>query len=94
MPPRTICVTVLARELDLAGAPGLERQLDLVALEHLQQITLDMRRVEFMDCSGLGAIEQSRARLADRGIKLVLRYLTPQPLRLIQLTRLAVAIEL
>lgn len=92
--PHRVSVTVFASELDLAAISGFERQLESASLEHPQQITLDMHRVEFMDCSGLGAIERGRARLGERGIRLTVRSLRPQPLWLIGFAGLDVAVEL
>lgn len=92
--PQTVSVIIFARELDLAAVSGFERQLDSASLARPQQIVLDMHRVEFMDCGGLGAIEAARVRLGDRGIRLTLCSLGPQPLWLVRFAGLGVAVEL
>lgn len=87
-------VTVFARELDLTAISALEAQLESASAERPEQITLEMHRVAFIDCSGLGAIAAAHARLRERGIRLTLRALRKQPRWVIGFASLGVPIEL
>ncbi len=90
---RHTAITVCATELDLGTASSFDAQLQEVSLEQVRELTLDMRRVVFIDCIGLRAIERADTRLRKHGISLTVRSLRRQPRRLISLTGLTVPIE-
>jgi anti-sigma B factor antagonist len=54
-------LVVVGGELDLATAPGLEGVL-LEALDGGERVLLDVRRLEFMDSSGVRVIVAAHAR--------------------------------
>jgi anti-anti-sigma factor len=66
-------VVVLAGELDLAGAAALEAEIErLATLDAVEQVVLDLSRLEFMDSSGLRAVALADRRLREAGRALVL----------------------
>ena len=70
----TVAVVVPTGELDLSGAAILEAELDrLVEEPDLGTVVLDLRRLEFMDSSGLRLVvlADMRAREAGRRFSLV-----------------------
>jgi anti-anti-sigma factor len=97
-PQLTILVTADARDepaLELAG------DLDVASREHLWQligsllancnprtVTLDLSRVEFVDCSGLTVLLRAHRQLAARGGRLISTGAQPAVRRIIQLTGL------
>ncbi|HEY3829822.1 MAG TPA: STAS domain-containing protein [Solirubrobacteraceae bacterium] len=63
----------LAGELDLAGAHQLEASLDEVERECPARLVIDLRRLAFIDSTGLRLLLQADARARERGCELVLR---------------------
>lgn len=57
---------VLEGELDLATAPELVRRLREAEVS-APRVVIDMRRLEFMDSTGLSALVASRERHRERG---------------------------
>jgi anti-sigma B factor antagonist len=78
-------VIALAGELDLAGAPSLERELGLVEAPAL---VVDLRGLEFMDSSGLRAIVVSAQRAQDAGRRFALIPGAAQVMRVFDITRM------
>jgi anti-anti-sigma factor len=66
-------VVALSGELDLAGAAVLEQELERLEDDSPGAIVLDLRRVEFMDSSGLRliAVTMQRAQAGRRRFALV-----------------------
>jgi len=67
-------VVVLVGELDLAGSAALEAEIErLAALDGVERVVLDLRRLEFMDSSGLRAVALAdrRMRAAGRALALI-----------------------
>lgn len=83
-----ICVVaVLDSRIDAAVALAFKERLRHVAGAGVRQVLLDLRHVEFLDSSGLGAVVAAMKHLApDR--QLVLAGLTPSVARVFQLTRM------
>jgi anti-anti-sigma factor len=79
--------------LDLSVAEALEREALLAAGRYPEQLTLDLSRVEFMDCGGLGALIDARDQLRARGTRLILHSLGAQPKRLLELVEMEAAFE-
>lgn len=59
-------VIVLEGELDLATVGGVERELKRVGGTDARLIVVDLRELEFMDCSGLRVIWAAHQREAGR----------------------------
>lgn len=54
-PLQQATILVLSGELDVSVTPDLRRICRTLASEVLPNVVIDLRRVEFMDCSVLGA---------------------------------------
>ena len=72
-------------ELDLATAPQLERTLD-EALKHARLILLDVRKLDFMDSSGLHVILDASSRARADGGRMLLTGASRQVEALLELT--------
>ncbi|MEV7775775.1 STAS domain-containing protein [Kitasatospora sp. NPDC086791] len=84
----TAAALVTARgDLDLCTAPELRRRLS-AALRAYREVVLDLAGVEFMDCSGLGALVHAQNQADRLGARLILRGAGPRVLRLLKLTGL------
>jgi anti-sigma B factor antagonist len=79
-------VIAVSGELDLASSPVLEGELDRVFGSDEPVVILDLRRLEFMDSTGLSVLIRAhqRAENADRSLWLVKG--PPQVQRLLTLT--------
>jgi anti-sigma B factor antagonist len=64
---------ILIGELDIASADELETQLAAIEVNSLGTIVLDLRRVEFIDSTGLRALiaADERARSEERRLAVV-----------------------
>lgn len=61
----------LSGELDLATLPALEQELDRVVPPE-KRLVLDLRRLQFIDSSGLHALLRADRRLSDVGGQLTI----------------------
>ncbi|MFD8478273.1 STAS domain-containing protein [Kitasatospora sp. NPDC059673] len=77
----------LTGEIDLDSAPSLGRAL-ATALESHREVVLDLSKVTFMDCAGLGALVRARNQADRCGAHLVLRGAGRCVVRLLRLTGL------
>ena len=86
-------VVALSGELDLAGAAVLERELERLEDDSPGAIVLDLRRVEFMDSSGLRliAVAMQRAQAGRRRFALVPG--RDQVMRVFDITRMRERLE-
>ncbi len=82
---RAAVITVWG-ELDLATSPELERQLEQLGGEDTQLLVLDLRRLEFMDSTGLSIIVETHRRQTQSGRRLSLVRGSQQVQRLLDLT--------
>jgi len=82
-------VVVLTGELDVAVASTLHRMLPEIPSATLPNIVVDLRRVDFIDCSAVGALVRAHRCAASVGGHVRVVGARPQPLRLLQLTGLA-----
>jgi anti-sigma B factor antagonist len=83
------CVVVTLRgELDLASAPELLRQLQLLLNRPVTSLTLDLADLSFIDSSGLGTLCQVRQDAMDRAIPLDLQRVPPHARRVLEITGL------
>ena len=63
----------LTGELDLSGAAPLDEEIDrLAGAKGVRRVVLDLRRLEFMDSSGLRLVALAERRLGAAGRELVL----------------------
>jgi anti-anti-sigma factor len=71
-------------EIDLVSAGALRRGALHAMDEHGPELTLDMSRVTFMDCSGLSVLARVRNEAISRGGHVTLVGLTDRSSRLLQ----------
>ena len=63
----------LRGELDLAGAPLLERNLLEIERQAPDRLVIDLRDLQFIDSTGLRLLLAANSRAQERGGELVLR---------------------
>ncbi len=80
-------------ELDLASGPRLEAELGKISAD-TRLVIIDLRRLEFMDSTGLSIIVRAHQRLAAAGCELGLVRGSPQVQRLLDLTGVAERLRL
>ncbi|KUO18195.1 anti-sigma factor antagonist [Streptomyces dysideae] len=76
-------------EIDIAAALEIVPCLDRVTARPAARIVIDLRPVEFFDCSGLRLLYRARARVLDHGGQLHLVCTQPLTLRVLRVTGLA-----
>jgi anti-anti-sigma factor len=84
-------VLELHGEIDIAAAGEIIPHLDAVTGRRDARVVIDLRHVEFFDCSGLRLLYRARQRVLDRGgeLRLVCTHpLTLRVLKVIGLSRL------
>lgn len=84
----------VAGELDLATGPELEAELGDISTDDIELVVVDLRRLEFMDSTGLSIIVRAHQRLGGEGCELGLVRGSPQVQRLLDLTGVADRIAL
>ncbi|MGZ4114191.1 MAG: STAS domain-containing protein [Actinomycetota bacterium] len=82
-----VAIVTVSGDLDLSTAPELDRSLTGVQANG-RPVVLDLRRVSFMDSSGLRVILAADARARSAGTRLVLVEGPPGVQRVFQLTLL------
>ena len=75
-------------EIDIAAAMEILPYLDRVTGRPRARIVIDLRQVEFFDCSGLRLLYRARQRVLDRGGRLHLVCTHPLTLRILRVTEL------
>ncbi|MFZ0042253.1 MAG: STAS domain-containing protein [Solirubrobacteraceae bacterium] len=85
---RTAVIAVTG-ELDLASGPQLEAELDRISGPEIQLLVVDLRKLEFMDSTGLSILVRSHQRLAEEGCEMGLVRGSSQVQRLLDLTGVA-----
>ena len=79
----------LSGELDLSGAPALDQEIEtLAANPDVRRVILDLRRLEFMDSSGLRVVALADRRLSASGRSLVLVRGREHVQRVFEITRM------
>ncbi|MFD5791961.1 anti-sigma factor antagonist [Streptomyces diastatochromogenes] len=76
-------------EIDIAAATEIAPALDRVTDRPGVRIVIDLRSVEFFDCSGLRLLYRARSRVLDRGGRLHLVCTHPLTLRVFRVTGLS-----
>jgi anti-sigma B factor antagonist len=87
-------IIAVSGELDLASSPSLEAELERASGTDSELLVIDLRRLEFMDSTGLSVIVKAHQRLAEEGRGLYLVRGSQQVQRLLDLTGVAERIEL
>ncbi|MGH2930892.1 MAG: STAS domain-containing protein, partial [Solirubrobacteraceae bacterium] len=87
-------VVAVSGELDLASGPELEAELDRITGPDTQLLVIDLRRLEFMDSTGLSILVRAHQRLAEEGCEMGLVRGSPQVQRLLDLTGVAERLRL
>lgn len=83
----------ISGELDLASGPRLEEELSSLDPD-VSLVVVDLRRLEFMDSTGLSIIVRAHQRLAEQDRELSLVRGSPQVQRLLDLTGVAERVRL
>ena len=86
-------VIALEGDLDLAGANALEQELATPEVGAASAIVLDLRRVEFMDSSGLRMIAVTLQDAQERGRRFALVPGAAQVMRVFDITRMRERLE-
>jgi anti-anti-sigma factor len=76
-------------EIDIAAADEIAPYLDGVTARPGVRLVLDLRSVEFFDCSGLRLVYRARGRVLERGGRLHLVCTHPLTLRVFRVTGLS-----
>ncbi|MDB6182817.1 STAS domain-containing protein [Paracoccus fistulariae] len=88
-----LIVTVQEPRIDAAIATGFKDKLRGIVLQARKPVRLDMRSVDFMDSSGLGAMIAVRKAL-PASLPIVLDAVTPNVERVFRLTRMDSVFEI
>jgi anti-anti-sigma factor len=86
-------VVELEGELDMAGAATLEQELSTPDADRASAVVLDLRRVEFMDSSGLRIIAVTLQHAQERGRRFALVPGAAQVMRVFDITRMRERLE-
>ncbi|KUN75355.1 anti-anti-sigma factor [Streptomyces bungoensis] len=76
-------------EIDIAAAAEIAPALDRVTGRSGVRVVIDLRPVEFFDCSGLRLLYRARSRVLERGGRLHLVCTHPLTLRVFRVTGLS-----
>ncbi|GAB2910408.1 anti-sigma factor antagonist [Streptomyces heilongjiangensis] len=82
-------VLELHGEIDIAAAVEIIPHLDALTGRPGARIVIDLRHIEFFDCSGLRLLHRARHRVLDRGGELRLVCTHPLTLRVLRVTGLS-----
>jgi anti-sigma B factor antagonist len=86
----TVAVIAATGELDISGAAVLEAELERLAAEpDIGTVVLDMRRLEFMDSSGLRLVVLADMRAREAGRRFVLVRGSETVHRVFEITRMS-----
>ena len=85
---------VLIGELDIASTDGLEKQLAAIEVDSPGTLVLDLRRVEFIDSTGLRALIAADERARSQGRRLAVVRGPDAVARLLAVTQLDQRLEI
>jgi anti-anti-sigma factor len=88
-PRADVALITVSGELDIASAPEFEQALDQIRSEQTKLVIVDLRKLEFMDSTGLSIIVRAHQRLSESDCELTLIKGQPQVQRLLDLTGVA-----
>lgn len=92
-PAGDCAVLRVAGEVDLSTAPMLRERFRELAAAGTVHLIADLGRVDFLDCTGLGALVGGLRRLREDDGSLALVVTTPPILRIFQMTGLTKALD-
>jgi anti-sigma B factor antagonist len=81
-------------ELDLASSPALEQELERGVASQAEVVIVDLRRLEFMDSTGLSVLVRAHQRATENGQRFGVVKGPQQVQRLLSLTGVADRITL
>jgi anti-sigma B factor antagonist len=87
-------VVAVSGELDLASGPELETELNQLNGPDMKLVVVDLRRLDFMDSTGLSIIVRAHQRLTEQGCQMGLVKGSQQVQRLLDLTGVAERLRL
>jgi anti-sigma B factor antagonist len=87
-------VIALSGELDLASSPALEEAFERVFASEAKVVVVDLRKLDFMDSTGLSAIVRAHQTVEDSDVRLYVVNGPPQVERLLSLTGVAERVSL
>jgi anti-sigma B factor antagonist len=76
-------------ELDLASSPELEQELERATASDLELLVIDLRKLEFMDSTGLSVLVRAHQRATQSGKRFAIVKGPQQVQRLLSLTGVA-----
>ena len=76
-------------DLDLAGAPWLEREVEALPWAQLTELVIDLAEVTFIDSMGLSVLIRASERAATAGLRFSVVRAPEQPRRLFTLAGVA-----
>ena len=76
-------------EIDIAAATEMAPYLDRVTARDSSLVVIDLRHIEFFDCSGLRLLYRARSRVLERDGRLTLVCTHPLTLRVLRVTGLS-----
>lgn len=83
------CVIVQARgDVDFGSAPELDQRLSMILTTRAPAVVLDLSRLTFLDCAGLGVLVTASRRATSQGTVLALAAPRPAVARLLRITGL------
>ena len=82
-------VIEVSGELDLASSPALEHELEERAGSDAQTVIVDLRKLEFMDSTGLSVLVRAHQQASEAGRGFAIVKGPPQVQRLLDLTGVA-----
>ena len=86
----TVAVVIgVSGELDLASSPALERELERGAASQAEIVIVDLRKLEFMDSTGLSVLVRAHQRATENGQRFGVVRGPQQVQRLLSLTGVA-----
>jgi len=86
---QAVVVIGVSGELDLASSPALENELERGAASAAAMVIVDLRRLEFMDSTGLSVIVRAHQRATENGQRFGVVKGPQQVQRLLSLTGVA-----
>jgi anti-anti-sigma factor len=87
-------VVAVDGELDIATVPELQREIEPLWARPLNVLTVDLERVDFMDSSGLRALNELRTRAEQSDVTFALFGVQPTVRRVLDVTGMASFFEL